>query len=98
MGLGQHRHERGRRDGLDAMVLPDRLAPKSHRQMCLARTRRPKEQDRVAMSNPAACQNCRIPRQVSSTSFKGCINSNNPGNRSNKAAASRFRFTAAAVR
>lgn len=54
MGLGQHRHERGRRDELDAMVLPDRLAPESHRQMCLARTRRSKQQDRVAMSDPAA--------------------------------------------
>lgn len=42
MGLGQHRHARGRRDELDAIVLRDRLAPESHRQMCLARTRSPR--------------------------------------------------------
>ena len=52
--LGQHRHQRGRRDELHVVILPDCLAAEADSQMRLARARRAEEQNRVAMGDPAA--------------------------------------------
>ena len=53
MRLGEHCDQRRGRDELDAVVLPDSLAAEGHGKMSFARARRPQEQDRIAMCNPA---------------------------------------------
>ena len=54
MSLGQHRHQRGRRDELHVVILADRLAAEADGKMRLARSGRPQEQKRVTVRDPAA--------------------------------------------
>lgn len=54
VGLGQHRHQRRRRDELHVVILTDGLSAQGDRQMGLARARRPQEQECVAVCDPPA--------------------------------------------
>jgi hypothetical protein len=59
VGLGQHRHQGSCRDELNVVILTDRLAAEAHGQMGLSRSRRPEEQNRIAVGDPAA--SCQFP-------------------------------------
>src|SRR3546814_4779988 len=54
MRLRQRRHQGGRSDELDAVVVADRLAAEADCQMGLAGSGRTEEQQRVAMRHPTA--------------------------------------------